>query len=142
MNEFVNWFIPLVVDLMVIFIGGFDNLMKALLIFILVDYITGIMCIIIKKSPISKIGITETIKKVFMLIFVGVANTLDVYITNTTGVLRTIVILFYLASIGKSILKNAEILGVMVPLKLQKEIVELSKDGQFDDEENDAHKKS
>lgn len=134
MNEFINWFIPLVVDWTVFFLGGFDNLIKALLIFMLIDYITGVMCIIIKKSPISKIGITETSKKIFMLIFVGVANTLDVYITNTTGVLRTIVILFYLALIGKSILKNAEILGVMVPLKLQKGIVDLSKDEQIDDE--------
>jgi toxin secretion/phage lysis holin len=142
MNDFINWIVTVVAIFISDFLGGFDKLIKALSIFILVDYITSIICIIIKRSPISKIGLTETSKKAFMLIFVGVANTLDVYITNTTGVLRTIVILFYLASIGKSILKNAEILGVMVPLKLQKEIVELSKDEQIDDEENYAHRKS
>lgn len=128
MSELAKWIVTLFTSTMENFIGGFDSLIKAMLIFILVDYITEVACVIQKKSSSSRIGINEITKKVFMLILVGIANTIDINITNTPGVLRTIVILFYVSYIGKSILKNAKLLGVIIPSKLKTEIKELGND--------------
>lgn len=128
MNEFVNWLIHLVMAWTVNFIGGFDGLIKAMLIFMFVEYITGIICVIMKKSSFSKVGIKEFFKKVFMLMMVGIANTIDIYITNSSGVFRTCIILFYVSYIGKSILKNAKLMEVTIPSKLKKVIKEICND--------------
>lgn len=134
MIEFVNWLITLVSTCTLNFIGGLDGLIKALLIFIFVEYITRIICVIMGKISRSKLGINELIKKVLMLILVGTANTIDVYILNSGGVLRTFVILFYISYIGKTILENEKLMGVIIPPKFKKVIKELCND---DDENNE-----
>ena len=71
------------------FLGGCDGLMYALIAFVVVDYITGIMCAIVDKKLSSEVGFKGICKKVLIFLLVGMANILDVNIIGSGSVLRT-----------------------------------------------------
>ncbi len=101
------------------FIGGFDGLMYALLAFVVLDYITGVMCAIADKTLSSNVGFKGICRKVLIFLLVGVANILDVHVIGTGSVLRTAVIFFYISNEGVSLTENAAHLGLPVPEKLK-----------------------
>ncbi len=109
--------------------GGLDGVMMALLAFIAIDYITGLMVGIVTKTLNSSTGFKGLAKKVFILLLVLIANILDVYIMGGSGVVRGVVIAFYIANEGISILENAGKLGVPYPQKL-KEVLEQLKESE------------
>ena len=65
------------------FLGGLDGLMIALIIFMVLDYITGLMCALIDKKLSSAVGFRGICKKVLILMLVGVANVVDVHVVGT-----------------------------------------------------------
>lgn len=106
------------------FLGGTDGFLYALIAFVVIDYITGVLCAIIDKNLCSKIGAKGIFKKAFIFILVGVGHILDTYILGFAGnadgsVLRTALIFFYLSNEGVSILENASHIGLPVPEKLK-----------------------
>lgn len=101
------------------FLGGCDGLLYALLAFVVIDYITGVMCTIADKSLSSEVGFKGICRKVLIFLLVGIANVLDVQIIGTGSVLRTAVIFFYISNEGVSILENAARLGLPVPEKIK-----------------------
>ena len=105
------------------FIGGCDGLLYALVAFVVVDYITGVMCAVADKELSSEVGFRGIAKKVLVFLLVGVANIIDVQVIGSGSVLRTAVIFFYLSNEGVSLLENAAHLGLPIPEKL-KEILE------------------
>ena len=105
------------------FLGGCDGLLIALVAFVVIDYITGIMCAFIDRSLSSEVGFKGIFKKVLIFLMVGVANILDVEVIGTGSVLRTAVIFFYLSNEGVSLMENAAHLGLPIPEKL-KEVLE------------------
>lgn len=101
-------------------LGGIDGLLIALIGFMVVDYITGIFCAVVEKKLSSEVGAKGIIRKVLVIIMVGVANTLDLYIVEgDEPLLRTAVIFFYLSNEGISILENSVKLGLPVPDKMK-----------------------
>lgn len=105
------------------FLGGCDGLLFALLAFVVIDYITGVMCAISDKKLSSSVGFKGICRKVLIFLLVGIANVLDVQIIGTGCVLRTAVIFFYISNEGVSLLENAAHLGLPVPSKI-KEVLE------------------
>lgn len=105
------------------FLGGCDGLFIALVAFVAVDYLTGVMCAIADKSLSSEVGFKGICRKVLIFILVGVANILDVQVIGSGSILRTAVIFFYISNEGVSLLENAGHLGLPIPTKL-KEILE------------------
>ena len=101
------------------FLGGFDGLLYALLAFVILDYITGVMCAIADKTLSSNVGFKGICRKVLIFLLVGVANILDVHVIGTGSVLRTAVIFFYISNEGVSLTENAAHLGLPVPEKLK-----------------------
>ena len=101
------------------FFGGMDGLIYALLVFVIADYITGVMCAIADKNLSSEVGFKGICKKVLVFILVGVGNIIDVQVLGQAGVLRTAVIFFYLSNEGVSLLENAGHLGLPIPAKLK-----------------------
>ena len=97
------------------FLGGCDGLLYALLAFVVVDYVTGIMCAVVDKKLSSTVGFKGIFKKVLIFTLVGIANIVDVQVLGTPGVLRTAVNFFYLSNEGVSMLENAANLGLPVP---------------------------
>lgn len=101
------------------FLGGCDGLLVALVIFVIIDYITGFMCAIVDHRLSSEVGFRGICKKVVIFLLVGIAQILDVNVIKTGSILRTAVIFFYLSNEGVSILENAAHLGLPVPEKLK-----------------------
>ena len=105
------------------FLGGVDGFLYALIAFVVIDYITGVMCAVSDKKLSSEVGFKGICRKVLIFLLVGIANILDVQVIGTGSVLRTAVIFFYLSNEGVSLLENAAHLGLPVPEKM-KEILE------------------
>jgi len=105
------------------FLGGCDGLLYALIAFVVIDYITGVMCAIIDQKLSSEVGFKGIFKKVLIFMLVGVANIIDMQIIGSGCVLRTAVIFFYISNEGISLLENAGHLGLPIPTKL-KDILE------------------
>ena len=101
------------------FLGGVDGLMIALIVFVVLDYLTGVMCAIADKKLSSEVGFKGIFKKVLIFMLVGVANIVDVHVVGTGSALRSAVICFYLSNEGVSMLENAAHLGLPVPDKLK-----------------------
>lgn len=101
------------------FLGGCDGLLIALVMFVVMDYISGVMCAIANKNLSSEVGFKGICRKVLIFILVGIANILDVQVIGTGSVLRTAIIFFYISNEGVSLLENAAHLGLPVPEKLK-----------------------
>ncbi len=105
------------------FLGGADGFLYALIAFVVIDYITGVMWAIIDKKLSSEVGFKGIFKKVLIFTMVGIGNIIDVQVLGQAGVLRTAVIFFYLSNEGVSLMENAGHLGLPIPAKL-KEVLE------------------
>lgn len=107
------------------FLGGCDGLLYALLAFVVIDYITGVMCAINDKTLSSQVGFRGICRKVLIFLMVGIANILDVHIIGSGSVLRTAAIFFYISNEGISLLENAAHLGLPVPQKIKSVLEQL-----------------
>ena len=101
------------------FLGGLDGLMIALVIFVVLDYVTGIMCAIADKKLSSSVGFKGICRKVLIFLLVGVAHIVDLHVVGSGSALRGAVVCFYLSNEGVSMLENAAHLGLPVPEKLK-----------------------
>ena len=101
------------------FLGGCDGLLIALAVFVVADYITGVMCAVSDKKLSSEVGFEGICRKIIIFLLVGIAHILDVTMIATGSVLRTAVIFFYLSNEGVSLLENAAHLGLPSPEKLK-----------------------
>lgn len=101
------------------FLGGCDGLILALLVFAVLDYITGIMCAINDHKLSSAVGFKGICRKVLIFALVGIGHVLDTQVIGTGSILRTAIIFFYLSNEGVSLIENAAHLGLPVPEKLK-----------------------
>ena len=115
--------------LLAVFLGGFDGLLQSLVIFSVIDYITGICNAIVQKNVSSNIGFKGIIKKFVMFLIVGIVSAIDArlfgFIDIEGNIVRDAVICFFLANEGISILENASLLGVPVPEQLKDVLLQL-----------------
>lgn len=117
------------------FLRGCDGLLYALLVFVVIDYITGVMCAINDKALSSEVGFRGICRKVLIFLLVGIANILDVHVIGTGSVLRTAVIFFYIFNEGVSLLENAAHLGLPVPQKIKAVLEQLHEREEDGDKE-------
>ena len=105
------------------FLGGLDGFLYALLMFVVIDYATGLMAAFVQKKVSSEVGFKGICKKVAIFCLVGIGHVLDTQVIQNGSVLRTAVIFFYLSNEGISIIENVALIGLPVPKKL-KEVLE------------------
>jgi toxin secretion/phage lysis holin len=110
------------------FLGGYDGFLYALVTFVVIDYLLGVMCAILEKHLSSDVGAQGIFKKVVIFSLVGVAHIIDQNIIGDGSAIRTAVIFFYLSNEGISIIENSTRLGLPIPEKLR-DILEQLKDG-------------
>ncbi len=110
------------------FLGGVDGLVIALIIFVVADYLTGVLCAAKQKTINSKKGFWGIMKKILIFALVGIANIIDVHVIQTGAVLRASVIFFYLSNEGISILENMDCLGIPIPEKIRKIMKQITDD--------------
>lgn len=118
------------------FLGGCDGLLYALVAFVAVDYVTGVLCAVADRKLSSEVGFKGIAKKALIFLLVGMANVLDVQVIGSGCVLRTAVIFFYISNEGVSLVENAAHLGLPVPEKLKDVLAQLhgrAEDGKGDE---------
>ena len=101
------------------FLGGCDGLLYALLAFVVIDYITGVMCAVVDHTLSSAVGFKGICRKVLIFALVGIGHILDTQVIGSGSVLRTAVIFFYISNEGVSLVENAAHLGLPIPEKLK-----------------------
>ncbi len=119
------------------FLGGCDGLLIALTIFVVFDYITGVMCAIADKKLSSEIGFKGICRKVLIFVLVGIGNVIDIQVLSQPGVLRTAIIFFYLSNEGLSLVENSAHLGLPIPEKLKAVLEQLHDRDDGEDDKND-----
>ena len=110
-------------------LGGLDGFLYALVTFVVIDYLTGVMAAIVERRLSSEIGFKGIFKKVLIFTMVAIGNILDSKIIGDGGTIRTAVIFFYLSNEGISIIENSIIIGLPVPQKLKDILAQLNADG-------------
>ncbi|WP_277407369.1 phage holin family protein [Lacrimispora xylanisolvens] len=114
-------------------LGGFDGFLYALIVFVVVDYMTGVMVGILNKELSSQIGFRGIFKKVVIFSLVAVAHIIDTHVIQNGSVLRTTVIFFYLSNEGISILENAALIGLPIPKKMKDVLEQLKENENHED---------
>jgi toxin secretion/phage lysis holin len=116
------------------FMGGVDGFLYALIVFVVLDYVTGVMCAILEKKLSSVIGARGIFKKVLVFGLVGVGHMIDSYLIQSGNAIRTAVLFFYISNEGISVLENATRIGLPVPAKLKNILAQLHNKGDNDNE--------
>ena len=129
MKHFINDVISVMLTTFVYLIGGFDIAIQSLLIVMVVDYLTGIASAIYNKELSSKIGFKGIIKKFCYLLVVALSVVID-NLTGQSGLIRTLVIYFFVANDGLSIIENMAEMGVKLPEKLIDALEQIKKKGE------------
>ena len=116
------------------FLGGFDGLLYALLVFVVLDYLTGVMCAVADKKLSSAVGFKGICRKVLIFALVGVGHLLDTHVIGSGSILRTAITFFYLSNEGLSLIENAAYLGLPIPSKLRTILEQLHDRAEKEDE--------
>ena len=115
--------------------GWLGYFLGGLVLFVVVDYITGVMCAAADHKLSSEVGFKGICRKVLIFLLVGIGHVLDAQIIGTGSVLRTAVIFFYLSNEGVSLLENAGHLGLPIPEKLKVVLEQLHDRAEKDSDE-------
>lgn len=128
MKRFITEILIAISSTFLYLLGGWDIALKCLVIVMIIDYITGVMSAFFNKKVNSRIGLKGILKKVGYLCIVALSVILDT-ISGETGVIRTLVIYFFVANDGISIIENIAKMGVPMPKKLIDVLEQLRKKG-------------
>ena len=126
------------------FFTGLPPIIWVLLAVMTLDYTTGLICGLMGKSPktetgglSSKTAFQGLLKKVLILVVVGLAALVDHAIAVSAGIEMAAVTgaccLWFVASEGLSILENAAAMEVPIPKVLMKALEIMRKQGEDDE---------
>lgn len=107
------------------FFGEMDGFFYALIAFVVIDYLTGVMCAILDKTLSSNVGFRGIFRKVLIFVMVGIGHVIDTQLIGNGDALRTAVIFFYISNEGVSLLENAAHVGLRCPEKLKDVLAQL-----------------
>lgn len=139
MKEFVTIIHEWFTKILEVFLGGYDNLLHSLVIFTLIEFLTEIMCSVIKKKRSKKLSVKGMCQIMTIFLIIGIANTIDVYIISNYNLLRTISIYYYISVEGKMLLKNIKKINPNIPPKI-KEVLKQIKRKSKSTEKTDVKK--
>lgn len=115
-------------------LGAMNGVMYALIAFVVIDYITGVIAAAVQKRLNSTVGFKGIAKKLGIFILVALGHIIDAQILGDGDALRTAVIFFYLSNEGLSIIENAVAIGLPVPEALKNALAHLDKENKNHDE--------
>ena len=119
------------------FLGGWDKIIQCLIVFMVIDYITGVMSAYYLKELSSKVGFIGIAKKIVIILIITVAVMFDKAVGNTDMVFRTATCFFYIANEALSILENATKLGLPLPKKITEALLQLKNKENYEKESED-----
>lgn len=128
MEKVFNSTVAVVATFFTYIFGGWDAAIGILIVFMCLDYATGVIVAYQNNLLDSEVGFKGLVKKFMILVILIVAVMLDRLMNTGTWVFRTLVCYFYIANEGISLLENVSNLGVKIPDKLKDALVQLNKD--------------
>ena len=128
MEKVFNSTVAVVATFFTYLFGGWDVAIGILIVFMCLDYATGVIVAYQNNLLNSEVGFKGLVKKFMILVILIVAVMLDRLMNTGTWVFRTLVCYFYIANEGISLLENVSNLGVKIPDKLKDALVHLNKD--------------
>ena len=117
--------------------GEVTGLFWALIAFMGMDYVTGVVIAVVGRKLSSEVGFRGLAKKFLVLVFVAVGHILDAYVLGNTAVFMTAVMLFYIANEGVSIIENAALLGLPVPEKVRSILEQIRNKAEKEEADNE-----
>ena len=129
MKHLINDIASMTLTTTVYLLGGFDIAIQSLLIVMVIDYLTGFASAIYNKKLSSKIGFKGILKKFSYLCVVALSVVID-NLTGQSGLIRTLVIYFFVANDGLSIIENMAEMNVKLPQKLIDALEQIKKKGE------------
>lgn len=134
-EDFFKWLSAELFGLAGFFWGGLDGLLTALLVFMVLDYTSGVVIAYKEKRLSSEVGFWGLVKKCMILVLVTVGHFMDLHVLGgSSSMFRSGVVGFFLANEGLSILENAGKLGVPLPEFLKKALEQVKERGGKDGE--------
>lgn len=130
MEKVFNSSVAVVATFLTYLFGGWDAAIGILIVFMILDYVTGVVVAYKNKTLNSEIGFSGLIKKCMILVILIVAVMLDRLMNTGTWVFRTLVCYFYIANEGISLLENVSNLGVKIPGKLKNALEQLNNESE------------
>lgn len=129
MDKIISVIAANVATVFIYLFGGIDVALQCLLIAIVIDYISGLIKAYTTKTLSSTIGFKGILKKVGVLLIVMVAVIMD-RVTLNNGGIRTLVIYYFVANEGLSVLENLAVAGLPIPKKLRDALKALKKENK------------
>jgi toxin secretion/phage lysis holin len=129
MKEVLQSVLAVISTGLIYLLGGLDIAMTCLLIAIILDYVSGMLKAFITKQVSSKVGFKGILKKVSILLVVMLAVLID-RVTGETGAIRTLVVYYFVANEGLSVLENLGQAGVPIPQSIKKSLKALKKESK------------
>lgn len=124
MKNIISDVLSVLLTTLVYILGGFDVALKSLIIIVIIDYLTGVGSAYYNKKVSSKKGLKGIIKKFCYFLIVALAVVID-NLMGQSGVIRTLVIYFFVANDGISIIENMAEMDVKLPKKLIESLEDL-----------------
>jgi toxin secretion/phage lysis holin len=113
-------------------LGGWDLALQVLVLFVVLDYLVGLIAAWTEKSLDSRIGFRGIAKKILLFVPIAICYALDQVLGQE--ILRSLAIFFYIANEGLSIIENLGRAGVPVPDALGEALEQLKKKGEKADD--------
>ena len=129
MKHLISNILSVILTTTVYLLGGFDIAIQSLLIVIVIDYLTGIASAIYNKKLSSKMGFKGIIKKFCYLLVVALSVVID-NLLGQSGLIRSLVIYFFVANDGLSIIENMAEMNIKLPQKLIDALEQIKKKGE------------
>lgn len=129
MKHLISNVFSVILTTIVYLLGGIDIALQSLLIVIVIDYLTGIASAIYNKELSSKIGFKGIIKKFSYLLVVALSVVID-NLLGQSGLIRSLVIYFFVANDGLSIIENMAEMNIKLPQKLIDALEQIKKKGE------------
>ena len=136
MDRIFNWtstVIGIVGGYFAAIFGQWDSILWALLVIMVLDCLTGAIKAIYTKTMSSEIGFKGLLKKITVLIIVALSNVLQ-QITGDNVAIREIVIMFYVANEGISVLENVAVIYPQMPKAIKDILLQIRDSNSADSE--------
>ena len=129
MKENICVLLGAITTALVYLLGGIDVALNCLLIAIVLDYVSGVIKAFNNKTLSSRIGLRGLLKKIGILIIVMLAVLID-RVTGNTGAIRTLVLYYFVANEGLSIVENLGQAGLPIPKTIKNALKALKNQGE------------
>ena len=130
MEKYFNVIVAILATFFTYLFGSWDLALQVLIVFMVLDYLTGVLHAYLIGQLSSEVGFKGLVKKCMILVVLIIGVMLDRILGTGTWVFRTLVAYFYIANEGISLLENVGNIGIPIPNKIKNALEQLNKDDE------------